>query len=125
MKFGILIDMSKLITCIFFLAFSLISRAELLMIDEVGDLALSSDSIEIKSRNGKKVVQGVIYGFSNGVKNSMAQFIVTCGEFGGSIQIKGFEQEPQTWVVNGNTRADVIGKTACGLPKPTIEKLLR
>ncbi|MBU3556262.1 hypothetical protein ICN18_01300 [Polynucleobacter sp. Ross1-W9] len=100
-------------------------KADLIMIDDVGDLALSTDSIEIKSRSGKKVVQGVVYGFDNGIKNSMAQFIATCGDFGGSIQIKDFEQEAQTWVVSGSSRADLIGKTACSLPKPAISKIAR
>lgn len=95
------------------------------MIDDAGDLALSTDSIEIKFRNGKKIVQGIVYGFNGGVKSSMAQFIVTCGEFGGSIQIKGFELEAQTWVMNGNKRADVIGKIACNLEKPPIDKAAR
>ena len=95
------------------------------MIDDVGDVALSSDSIEIKIRDHKKIVQGVIYGFNNGVKNSIAQFIVTCGEFGGSIQIKGYEQQPGIWIPDGKTRADVIGRIACNLPKPQIEKIIR
>ena len=91
MKFGILIDMSKLIICIF-LAFPWMANAELLMIEEGGDLALSTDSIEIKSREGKKIVQGIVYGFKDGVKTSMGQFILSCGEFGGLIQFKEYEQ---------------------------------
>ena len=47
---------------------SSIANAELIMIDELGELTLSSDSIEIKSRNGQKIVEGVVYVFSNGVK---------------------------------------------------------
>ena len=43
-------------------------RAELLSLDNAGELALSTDSIEIKNRDGKKIVQGVVYGFEGGVK---------------------------------------------------------
>ena len=100
-------------------------RAELLSLDETGELALSTDSIEIKNRNSKKIVQGVVYGYENGIKRNMAQFIVTCGSFGGSIQIKGYEQDTQTWIADGTSRADIIGKTACSLPKPSLEKLIR
>ena len=55
----------------------------------------------------------------------MAQFNVTCGEFGGGIQIKGFDQEAQTWAMNGNMRADASGAVACNLEKPPIEKISR
>lgn len=47
---------------------SSIVNAELGMIDEAGELALSSDSIEIKLRSSKKIVQGLVYGFNDGVK---------------------------------------------------------
>jgi len=68
MRFGILIDMFKAAIFSVILGASSIANAELIMIDGAGDLAVSSDSIEIKSRNGKKIVQGVIYGFSDGVR---------------------------------------------------------
>jgi len=123
MRFGTLINMFKKAIFLAVFVISFPARADLILIDDVGNLALSTDSIEIKSRGGKKVVQGVVYGFNNGIKNSMAQFIVTCGEFGGSIQIKDFEQEAQTWVVGGKTRADVISGVACGLPNPDLVKM--
>jgi hypothetical protein len=125
MKFGTLIEMNKLLifTLFFVLAFN--ARSELLRLDEVGDLALSTDSIEIKNRNGKKLVQGVIYGFDNGIKKSMAQFIVTCGDFGGSIHIKGYDQDASVWVKDGPNRADIIGKTACSMQAPGIHNIPR
>lgn len=123
MKCGILIDMLKVVIFLAILGVSSIANAELIMIDEFGELALSSDSIEIKSRNGQKIVQGVVYGFSDGVKKSMAQFIATCGEYGGSIQIKGFEQEASNWIIEGTNRVDLISKIACDLPKPMIIKV--
>ena len=65
-------------------------------------------------------MQGVMYGFDNGIKKSMAQFIVTCGDFGGSIHIKGYDQDASIWVKDGSNRADVIGKTACSMQTPEI-----
>jgi hypothetical protein len=70
-------------------------------------------------------VQGVIYGFDNGIKKSMAQFIVTCGDFGGSIHIKGYDQDASVWVKDGTSRADVIGKTACSMQAPEIHNIPR
>ena len=67
MRFGISIEMNKLLIFILFFVLAFNARSELLRLDEVGDLALSTDSIEIKNRNGKKLVQGVIYGFDNGI----------------------------------------------------------
>jgi hypothetical protein len=60
MRCGILIDIFKAAIFSVILGASSITNAELIMIGEAGDLALSSDSIEIKSRNGKKMAQGVI-----------------------------------------------------------------
>lgn len=74
MRFGTLIDMFRNILFVILLIIPIVVNSKLLMIDEVGDIAISSDSIEIKSRSGKKLVQGVVYGFNAGIKNSMAQF---------------------------------------------------
>lgn len=60
MRFGILIDIFKAAIFSVILGVSSITNPELIMIGGAGDLALSSDSIEIKSRNGKKMAQGVI-----------------------------------------------------------------
>jgi hypothetical protein len=125
MKSGTLIEMNKLFIFTLFFVLIFNARSELLKLDEVGDLALSTDSIEIKNRNGKKLVQGVIYGFDNGIKKSMAQFIVTCGDFGGSIHIKGYDQDGSIWVRDGTSRADFIGKTACSMQAPEINNIPR
>jgi hypothetical protein len=125
MRFGTSIEMNKLLIFTLFFVLTFNARSELLNLDEVGDLALSTDSIEIKNRNGKKLVQGVIYGFDNGIKKSMAQFIVTCGDFGGSIRIKGYDQDASVWVKDGPNRADVIGKTACSMQAPGIHNIPR
>lgn len=98
MRSGTLINMYRLVIFLAVFALSFAVKAELIMVDEIGDLALSSDSIEIKSKDGRKVVQGVVYGFSNGVKKSMVQFVTTCGELGGSLQIQGYAHE-SIWVI--------------------------
>jgi len=122
MRSGTLINMHRLAIFLAVFALSFAAKAELIMVDEIGDLALSSDSIEIKSKDGRKVVQGVVYGFSNGVKKSMVQFVTTCGELGGSLQIQGYAHE-SIWVVGGNTREDMIARVACSLPKPELVKI--
>jgi len=122
MRSGTLINMYRLVIFLAVFALSFAAKAELIMVDEIGDLALSSDSIEIKSKDGRKVVQGVVYGFSNGVKKSMVQFVTTCGELGGSLQIQGYAHE-SIWVVGGNTREDMIARVACSLPKPELVKI--
>jgi len=122
MRSGTLINMYRLVIFLAVFALSFAVKAELIMVDEIGDLALSSDSIEIKSKDGRKVVQGVVYGFSNGVKKSMVQFVTTCGELGGSLQIQGYAHE-SIWVVGGNTREDMIARVACSLPKPELVKI--
>jgi len=122
MRSGTLINMYRLAIFLAVFALSFAAKAELIMVDEIGDLALSSDSIEIKSKDGRKVVQGVVYGFSNGVKKSMVQFVTTCGELGGSLQIQGYAHE-SIWVVGGNTREDMIARVACSLPKPELVKI--
>lgn len=122
MRSGTLINMYRLVIFLAVFALSFAAKAELIMVDEIGDLALSSDSIEIKSKDGRKVVQGVVYGFSNGVKKSMVQFVTTCGELGGSLQIQGYAHE-SIWVVGGNTREDMIARVACSLPKPELVEI--
>jgi hypothetical protein len=122
MRFGTLINMFKQAIFLAVFALSFPAKADLVMIDDVGDLALSTDSIEIKSKDGQKIVQGVVYGLNDGIKRGMAQFIATCGELGGTLKIKGYEQESSIWVVGGKTRADVISGVACSLPNPDLVK---
>lgn len=122
MRFGTLINMFKQAIFLMVFVLSFPAKADLIMIDDVGDLALSTDSIEIKSKDGQKIVQGVVYGLNDGIKRGMAQFIATCGEFGGTLKIKGYEQDSSIWVVGGKTRADVISGVACSLPNPDLVK---
>ena len=51
----------------------------------------------------------------------MTQFVLTCGEFGGSIHIEKFEQEANIWIVDGKSRVDLISKIACYLPRSRIK----